>query len=94
MEGRGLVKESAGQQNTLRTQCREGVPSALDRVRQASQRNKAARFSALFHHVTQDRLRDAFMSIKRKASPGMLCAMTGAGNRRPSPSWGSPINAG
>jgi len=71
MEGRDLVKENAGQQNTLRTQCREGVPSALDRVRQAAQRNKAERFSALFHHVTQERLRDAFMNIKRKASPGI-----------------------
>jgi group II intron reverse transcriptase/maturase len=71
MEGRGLVKENTGQQNTLRTLRREGVPNALDRVRQAAQRNKAERFSALFHHVTQERLREAFMSIKRKASPGI-----------------------
>lgn len=71
MEGRGLVKENTGQQNTLRTQRREGVPSALDRVRQAAQRSKAVRFSALFHHVTQEGLREAFMSIKRKASPGI-----------------------
>jgi len=71
MEGRGLVKENTGQQNTLRTQRREGVPSALDRVRQAAQRKKAERFSALFHHVTQERLREAFMNIKRKATPGI-----------------------
>ena len=71
MEGRGLVKENTGQQNTLRTQRREGVPSALDRVRQAAQRNKVERFSALFHHVTQDRLRAAFTNIKKKATPGI-----------------------
>lgn len=71
MEGRGLVKENTVQQNTLRTQRREGVPSALDRVRQAAQRNKAERFSALFHHVTPERLREAFMSIKKKAAPGI-----------------------
>ena len=70
-EGRGLVKENTDQQNTLRTQRREGVPSALDRVRQAAQRNKAERFSALFHHVTPERLREAFMSIKKKAAPGI-----------------------
>ena len=71
MEGRSLVKENTDQQNTLRTQRREGVPSALDRVRQAAQRNKAERFSALFHHVTPERLREAFMSIKKKAAPGI-----------------------
>ena len=35
VEGRGLAKENVGRQNTLRTQSRESVPSALDRVRQA-----------------------------------------------------------
>ena len=71
MEGRGLVKENTGQQNALRTQCREGAHSALDRVRKAAQRNKAERFSALFHHVTPERLWEAFFSIKKKAAPGI-----------------------
>src|SRR3989442_7161079 len=35
-EGRGLTKENAGQQNTPRTQSRNGVPSALDRVRKVA----------------------------------------------------------
>jgi hypothetical protein len=40
-EGRGLTKENAGQQNTLRTQSREnGVTRALDRVRQAVLRKR------------------------------------------------------
>jgi len=71
MEGRGLVKENTDQQNTLRTQRREGVHSALDRVRKAAQRNNAERFSALFHHVTPERLWEAFFSIKKKAAPGI-----------------------
>lgn len=71
MEGRGLVKENTDQQTTHRTQRRESVPSALDRVRKAARRNKAERFSALFHHITAERLQDAFYQIKKKAAPGI-----------------------
>jgi group II intron reverse transcriptase/maturase len=71
-EGRGLIKENTGQQNTPRTQCRTlSVPSALDRVRTVAKRNKDERFSALLHHVTIERLRDAFLAINRDASPGV-----------------------
>jgi group II intron reverse transcriptase/maturase len=70
-EGRGLTKENAVRQNTLRTQSRGGVPSALDRVRQAALRSRTERFSALFHHLTTDRLRAAFFKIKKDASPGV-----------------------
>jgi RNA-directed DNA polymerase len=71
-EGRGLTKENGLQQNTCRTQSREVcVPSALERVRQAAIRNKGERFSALLHHVTAERLRDAFHNIKRNATPGV-----------------------
>ena len=51
MEGRGLTKGNLLEQNALRTQGREGVPSALKRVREAVQRDKEKRFTALFHHV-------------------------------------------
>jgi len=71
VEGRGLTKENASQQNTCRTQGRESVPNALERIRRAAIRNRKQRFSALFHHVTEDRLRDAFLRIKRNASPGV-----------------------
>jgi len=47
------------------------VPSALERVRQAAIRNKGERFSALLHHVTVERLKDAFRKIKRNATPGV-----------------------
>jgi RNA-directed DNA polymerase len=71
-EGRGLTKENGLQQNTRRTQSREVcVSSALERVRQAAIRNKGERFSALLHHVTAERLRDAFDNIKRNATPGV-----------------------
>jgi RNA-directed DNA polymerase len=71
VEGRGLTKENASQQNAHRTQSRESVPNALERIRRAAIRNRKQRFSALFHHVTEDRLRDAFLRIKRNASPGV-----------------------
>ena len=71
-EGRGLTKENADRQNTPRTQSRnDGVPSALDRVRQAALRNRKERFSALFHHITPERLKEAFLGIKRSAAPGV-----------------------
>ena len=47
------------------------VPSALDRVRTAARRNKDERFSALLHHVTVERLRNAFLAINRNATPGV-----------------------
>jgi RNA-directed DNA polymerase len=70
VEGRGLTKENAGQKNTRRTQCRESVPNALERIREAAIRNKEQRFNALFHHVTEERLKQAFLKIKRNAAPG------------------------
>ena len=71
MEGRGLTKGNLLEQNALRTQGRGGVPSALERVREAAQRDKEERFTALFHHVYDvDRLREAYYGLKRQAVPG------------------------
>jgi group II intron reverse transcriptase/maturase len=72
MGGRGLTKGKPLEQNTLRTQGRRGVPSALERVREAVRRNKEERFTALFHHVYEiDRLREAYYGLKRQAVPGV-----------------------
>ena len=72
MEGRGLTKGKPFEQNTLRTQGRGGVPSALERVREAIQRNREERFTALFHHVYDvERLREAYYGLKRQAVPGV-----------------------
>jgi len=70
-EGRGLTKGNSLKQNTPRTQSRVGVPSALERVRQAARRDKKARFTALMHHITVDRLRQAYLRIKRTAAAGV-----------------------
>jgi group II intron reverse transcriptase/maturase len=71
VEGRGPAKGNASQQNVLRTQRRDGTPSALDRVRQVARKDRNAKFTALFHHLTLDRLRDAFLALQRKAAAGI-----------------------
>jgi group II intron reverse transcriptase/maturase len=72
MEGRGLTKGNLLEQNALRTQGRGGVPSALERVREAAQKDKGERFTALFHHVYDvNRLKEAYYGLKRQAVPGV-----------------------
>jgi hypothetical protein len=70
VEGRGPAEGNMGEQNAPRTQRRiEGAPSALDRVRQRARQDRKARFTTLFHHLTVDRLRDAY--LKKRAAPGV-----------------------
>ncbi len=71
VEGRGLAKGNMGQQNVSRTQRRTDAPSALDRVRRAATKDRKAKFTALLHHVTIDRLREAFFSLAKKAAAGV-----------------------
>jgi group II intron reverse transcriptase/maturase len=47
------------------------VSSELDRVRQVARQDRDARFTALLHHVTVDRLRAAFRAIRPNAAPGV-----------------------
>jgi group II intron reverse transcriptase/maturase len=44
----------------------------LERVRQAARKDKGLRFTALLHHVYHiDRLREAYLRLKRSAAPGV-----------------------
>lgn len=70
-EERGSAKGNSRRQNTHRTQSRGSVRSALSRVRQVAQRDKDARFTALLHHVTTERLEAAYAGINPKAAPGV-----------------------
>src|SRR5260370_3795230 len=47
------------------------APSGLDRVREVARRDKEARFTALLHHVTLERLRLAYRAIRPQAAPGV-----------------------
>ena len=48
-----------------------GVSSELGRVRQVAQRDKEARFTALLHHVSLERLVMAYWALSPKAAPGV-----------------------
>ncbi len=71
VEPRAGAKGSARQQSTHRTQGRERVAQALERVRQAARQRKKERFTALLHHINIDCLRMAFFALKRDAASGV-----------------------
>ena len=72
VEGRSPTKGNAVKPDTHRTQSRnQRVPTGLASVRQAAAKDRKAKFTALLHHVTVDRLRNAFKALKRRASPGI-----------------------
>ena len=71
MEGRDGAKGNTIQQTTSRTQSRTGVPHALERVRQAARRDRKAKFTALLHHVTVERMRHAYKELKAPSGPGV-----------------------
>ncbi len=72
VEGRGLAKGNPSRPNRFRTQHRADLQSALDRIREAAQRDKGLRFTTLWHHVYNvERLRKAYLEVKRDAAPGI-----------------------
>jgi RNA-directed DNA polymerase len=72
MEGRGLAKGNPSQQNAPRTLSRDGARSALERVREAAERDKQVQFTALLHHVYNvEHLKAAYYALKRDAAPGV-----------------------
>ena len=71
-EGRGPAKGNANGQNASRTQSRNhGALSALDRVRGKARQDRKAKFTALLHHVSVERLRRAYFQLRKNASPGV-----------------------
>jgi RNA-directed DNA polymerase len=71
-EGRGPAKGNPRQQNAPRTQRRQDAQSALERVRLAAARDRKMRFTTLLHHVYDlERLRAAYLSLKREAAAGV-----------------------
>ena len=70
-EPRAGTKGNAGQQSTCRAQNRESVSQALDRIRKAARHRKKERFTTLFHHLSVDLFREAFLALKRNAAPGV-----------------------
>ena len=71
VEPRAGTKGNAEQQSTYRTQSRESVSQALDRIRKVAKERKKEKFTALFHHINIDLLEEAFYELKENAAPGV-----------------------
>ena len=71
VERRVGTEGNANQQSTRRAQDRASVSQALERVRQAARHRKKERFTTLFHHLSPQMLRLAFLALKRDAAPGV-----------------------
>jgi group II intron reverse transcriptase/maturase len=72
VEGRRLTKGNSGQQTRRRTQSRESLPNALDRIRQAARKDAKQRFTSLWHHVyNQERLGSAYRQLNRTGAAGV-----------------------
>lgn len=69
-EERERAKGNTASETRLGRSAGQGVPSELGRVREVAVRDKEARFTALLHHVSLYRLRDAYWAISPKAAPG------------------------
>src|ERR1700746_4212580 len=71
VEQRAGTKGNAGQQSTPRTQSRESVSQALERIRKVARERKKEKFTALLHHINIDLLEEAFFELKKNAAPGV-----------------------
>src|SRR3954466_5574587 len=71
VERRAGAEGNAIQQRTRRAQDRASGSQVLGRVRQAARQRKGERFTALFHHLSLNLLREAFFALKRDAAPGV-----------------------
>ena len=70
-EERGLAEGNTDGPTRPGLRAGSGVPSGLDRVREVARRDKDARFTALLHHVSLERLVMAYWALSPKAAPGV-----------------------
>jgi hypothetical protein len=78
VEQRAGAKGNADEQSTHRTQGRERVSQALERVRKAARLRKEEKFTALLHHITTSRHSAPSVTISGVSG----CARCGAAIRR------------
>src|SRR5271167_3634768 len=71
VEGRGLPEGNTASETRPGRSAGLGVSSDLDRVRQVARQDRDVRFTALLHHVSVDRLREAYRAISPNAAAGV-----------------------
>jgi group II intron reverse transcriptase/maturase len=72
MEGKRLAEGNPREQTRTRAQTRQDLQHALDRIRQVAARDRDAKLRTLWHHAYRvERLREAYLGLKRDAAPGV-----------------------
>src|SRR5918912_2023488 len=71
VEGSGLPEGNTASEPRSGRGAGQGVSSDLDRVRQVARKDRDVRFTALLHHVSVDRLRDAYRAVRPGAAAGV-----------------------
>jgi RNA-directed DNA polymerase len=71
VEGRGPAEGNTASESRPGRSAGLGVSRDLDRVRQLARKDKEVRFTALLHHVSVDRLREAYRAISPNAAAGV-----------------------
>jgi group II intron reverse transcriptase/maturase len=71
VERRAGTKGNVDQQSTRRTQSRESVSQALERIRKVARERKQEKFTALFHHISIGLLEESFFELQEDAAPGV-----------------------
>ena len=71
VEGRGPAEGNTASKTRPGLSAGGGVSSDLDRVRQLARQDKDVRFTALLHHVSVERLREAYRAISPNAAAGV-----------------------
>src|SRR5439155_1721246 len=64
VEGRGLPEGNTARETRSGRGAGQGVSNDLDRVRRVARKDRDVRFTALLHHVSVDRLREAYRAIR------------------------------
>ena len=78
VEGRGLLEGNTASDTRPGRSAGLGVSSDLWRVRRVARKDGDVRFTALLHHVTLDRLREAYRAINPNAAAGVTGSRGGA----------------
>ena len=71
VEGSGSVEGNTARETRSGLGAGQRASSDLERVRQAARKDGDVRFTALLHHVTVDRLREAYRAISPNAAAGV-----------------------
>ena len=71
MEGRAGTKGNPQGQSMHRTQGRDRMSQAAERIRQAATRKPKEKLTALLHHITTDALEASYFMLKKDAAAGV-----------------------